>query len=431
MNVNRNTLNFSSLPAVIQEMIEGSSKAAAVIDELIDKWGENNALAILIMLDDMNIRGVQIASLYKICNQDIDKFYEKALTMTEDDVEKVNYESYTVCKYKAVYNGSKEDRDINPDNYVFTDEERNNIRDLKSKDRALSMLENSSKTNIESVTLIQDDRDLYPTITSKEALEIINNNGFKCGYEKNYESDDGKSITYRVFYNNIGDIICTNSLNEPDIFLWGECKLNVIRRASNRDYHLTGCNSYKNISGIVGYNIDLKEKPFKMYNKIVDRNNKLLKKIEYNYFNNNLIPIIRSNKGIQYIQDNREYDNIVIANIYDLLTFKETFYDLDDGLKSIYKVLVTYAEEKAYDELIYQLNTDDGVDVCLKLQEDLGIMLDSEKMLSAKDRFLRAGKRHFNIPGSKFLSGKFTQDPKDKIISERIIKIAEKKALPI
>lgn len=418
----RKPLDFSSLPLVIQEMIEDSSGAAAVIDELIEKKGENNSLALLIILDDMNIRGLQITNLYKMCDSDIEKFYEKVLTMTKEDIENVNYESYTVCIHKAIYDGSKEDRKNNPEKYLFTDEERNNMRNIKSKDRALDILETKTKTK-------QDD--LYPSITKKEALFIISKHGFTCGYKKTYETKEGKSVTYRVFYNELGDIIYTNSLESPDIFLWGECKLNAVRKNEESNLELIGCNAYKNIKEVVGYNIDLRKKPFETYQKIIDKGEKIIDKIKYNYYNNNLIPIISSNKGIEYLENNKEYENIVIKNICDLLTFKETYFDLDKKLKEIYKLLLKYAEEKAYDELIYQLNTDKGIDVALKLQEDLGIKLDKNKLFKAKERFLGTNKKHFDIPKSKFLSDTVVDDPKGKDINNRIIKIISKEKLTV
>ena len=415
----RKPLDFSSLPLVIQEMIEDSSGAAAVIDELIEKKGENNTLALLIILDDMNIRGLQITNLYKMCDSDIEKFYEKVLTITKEDIDNINYESYTVCIHKAIYDGNKEDRNNNPEKYLFTDEERNNMRKIKSKDRALNILENKEKPK-------QDD--LYPSITKKDAISIIDKHGFTCGYKKTYETE-GKRVTYRVFYNDLGDIIYTNSLENPDIFLWGECKLNAVRKNERNNLELIGCNSYKNIKEVVGYNIDLRKRPFETYKKIIDKGEKLIDKIKSNYYNNNLIPIISSNKGIEYIENNKEYENIVIKNICDLLTFKETFYDLDKELQEIYKLLLACAEEKAYDELIYQLNTDNGIDIALKLQEDLGIKLDKHKLFKAKERFLGTNKKHFDIPKSKFLSDRVVDDPKGKEINNRIIKIITKEKL--
>ena len=411
--MHRKPLDFSSLPIVIQEMIEDSSQAAAIIDELIEKKGDNNTLALLIILDDMNIRGLQITNLYKMCDKNIEKLYEKVLTMTKEDIEKINYESYAVCVHKAIYDGSKEDRENNPEKYLFTDEERNNMRNIKSKDRALNILETKEKTK-------QDD--LYPSITKQDAISIINKHGFTCGYKKTYEKE-GKRVTYRVFYNDLGDIIYTNSLENPDIFLWGECKLNAIRKNEGNSLELIGCNSYKNVKEVVGYNIDLRKKPFETYQKIIEKGEKLVEKIKYNYYNNNLIPIISSNKGIEYLKNNKEYENIVIKNICDLLTFKETYYDLDEKLQKIYKLLLTSAEEKAYDELIYQLNTDKGIDIAFKLQEDLGIKLDKYKLFKAKERFLGTNKKHFDIPKSKFLSDTVVDDPKGKEINNRIIKI--------
>ena len=416
----RKMLDFNSLPSIIQEMIEENTKAAAIIDELIEQKGENNALALFIILDDMNIRGVQIASLYKICNKDINEFYEKIISMTREDIEKINLESYTVCRYKAIYDGNKEDRENNPEKYIFTDDERNNLRNIKSKKRALSIIESNVK---------RKDNDLYPSISSTEALSIISKHGFSCGYKKIYETEDGNTIIYRVFYNDLGDIMYTTSLLNPDIFLWGECKLNVVRQNDNKEYELIGCNAYKNIKEVVGYNIDLREKPFETYKKIMDKKEKLLEIIKYNYYNNNLIPIIQSNKGTEYINNNKGYDNIIIANIYNLLTFKETYYDLDKKLKKIYKTLLISAEDKAYDELIYQLNTDKGIEIVLKLQEDLGILLNKNKLFEARDRFLKTSKKHFDIPKSKFLNDDIVDDPKGKEINKRIIKIINTEVL--
>ena len=91
--------------------------------------------------------------------------------------------------------------------------------------------------------------------------------------------------------------------------------------------------------------------------------------------------------------------------------------------------MLTCAEDKAYDELIYQLNTDKGIDIALKLQEDLGIKLDKNKLFEAKERYIESNKRHFDIPKSKFLSDTVVDDPKGKEINNRIIKIITKEKI--
>lgn len=416
--MNRKPLDFNSLPAVIQAMIEENTKAAAIIDELIENKGEINSLALMILLDDMNIRGTQIASLYKICNKDINNFYEKILTIEKEDIDNINYESYATCKYKAVYSGSKEERKNNPEKYLFTEDERNNIRNIKSKDRMLDIVENTIKPRSD---------DLFPSIKKNEALSLINKHGFTCGYKKTYELEDSKEISYRVFYNEIGDIIYTYSLVNPDIFLWGECKLNVVRQTDSKQFDNIGCNAYKNIKGIVGYNIDLRKKPFETYEKIMGKKEAALESIKYTYYNNNLIPIIASENGIKYKYNNKDYNGLVIANIYDLLTFKETYCDLDEELKKKYHVLLSHAEEKAYDELIYQLNTDDGIKIAIEIQNILGTKLDKNKLLAAKERYIKRNKNHFDIPKSKFLSDHVIDDPLGKMIEKRIIKIISHK----
>ncbi|MBR2588062.1 MAG: hypothetical protein IKF82_06070 [Bacilli bacterium] len=412
--MNRKPLDFNSLPAVIQAMIEENTKAAAIIDELIEEKGETKSLALMIMLDDMNIRGAQIASLYKNCGQNINDFYEKILTIEKEDIDNINYESFATCKYKAIYNGSKEERTKNPEKYLFTDEERNDIRNIKNKDRMLGIVENTIKPRKD---------DLFPSIKKNEALSLINKHGFTCGYKKTYELDDTKEITYRVFYNEIGDIIYTYSLVNPDIFLWGECKLNAVRQTDNKKLDNVGCNAYKNIKGIVGYNIDLRKKPFETYEKVNDKQENPIESIKYTYYNNNLIPIIASENGIKYKYNNKDYKGLVTANIYDLLTFKETYYDLDEELKKRYSVLLSHAEDKAYDELIYQLNTDDGIQIALEIQNILGTKLEKTKLFAAKERFVKRNKNHFEIPKSKFLSDHVIEDPIGNSIEKRIMKI--------
>ena len=414
----RKKIDFSVLPSAIQYMIENNQTAASIIDELVENKGENSTLSLLIILDDMNIRGVQISNLYKMCGQNIDKFYEKIITMTDEDINELNYKSYAVCPFKAIYEGGAEDRIINPDKYMFTDEERNDLRNKKSKNQAREMLDKS---------VIKQNENFFPTIKAKDAISIIENQGFKCGYKIEYKNKDKKKATYRVFYNSLGDIIYTNSLENPDVFLWGESKLNIVRQTDNKKIFNVGCNSYRNIKNIVGYNIELKENPFETYEKILENNEKNITDIKKEYYNNNLFPIIKSLNGINYKEKYHDYNGVVISEIYNLFAFPKTYELLDEGLKKIYANLLSYSEEKAYDELLYQLNTDKGIDIAQKLQKDLSIELDKEKLLEAKDRFCQKHNKYFNIQKSKFFSHFIVEDPLDKELKERISRILDTK----
>ena len=162
--MNRKPLDFSSLAAMIKEMSEDSSAAASVIDELIQTKGENITFSLLIILDDLNIRGTQIQNLYKMCGQNIEKFYEKIISIEKKDIEKLNSISFSINKYKAVFEGTSKDRLLTPEKYIFTDEERNKLRNKKSKDMAKDILDDRP---------IKKELDLYPSINSKDALEII------------------------------------------------------------------------------------------------------------------------------------------------------------------------------------------------------------------------------------------------------------------
>ncbi|MBR3199586.1 MAG: hypothetical protein IKG27_06200 [Bacilli bacterium] len=407
--MNRKPLDLTSLPNIIKEMIEGNANAACIIDELIKTKGENNTLAILIILDDMNIRGSQLYNLYKMCEQDINNFYEKVINMSEKDTEELNSNSFAITKYKAIFEGTSKDRENNPDKYIFSDEERNNIRNKKSKDMARDILE-------------EKQTDLYPSITSKEALQIINKKGFTLGYQKTYETNN-KKIIYRVFYNEYGDILYTHSLEKPDIFLWGESKLHMLRHYNHQKYDNIKCNIYKNIRGIISYVIELKEKPFKTYEEILERKEEKIKEYKPEYYDSNMLPIIKSLDSLKYKEKNKDYNSIVIASIYNLMVFPETYYDLDKNLKQIYKKLLENSEVKAYDEIIYQLNANDSIEIAKKIQDVLRINLDKEKLLKAKARYQE--KIYQNTNAKNKILSHFIENPEDINLKTKIDKISK------
>ena len=384
--IERETLDFSSLPNIIRLMIEDNSDAATVIDKLIELKGESNALATLILLDDMNIRGIQLSILYKMCNQDIETFYETVINITKDDIELLNRTSAPLCVYKAIFEGTSEDRKKYPNKYIFTNVERENYTKNKEKNNAV-------------------EKDLYPTITIEEALKIIKNKGFKCGYKTEYINDNHIKEVYWIFYNKLGDILYTNSLENKNIFLWKDSKLNVVRSKDNNN---------------INYVIELKNHPFETYDRLLtNSHNKLNEDM-------NLIPIIKTIKGIKYTEKNPNYSSCVTALIYDLLSFEQIYNELDEGLKAIYKPLLEQASDKAYDEIINHLNADDGIEIATNLQNILGFNLSKSKLLAAKDRFCKARGHETNNSKKKFLSRLVSDDPYTKDMNHRIIEVLTK-----
>ena len=384
--IEREMLDFSSLPNIIRLMIEDNSDAATVIDKLIELKGESNALATLILLDDMNIRGIQLSILYKMCNQDIETFYETVINITKDDIELLNRTSAPLCVYKAIFEGTSEDRKKYPNKYIFTNVERENYTKSKEKNNAV-------------------EKDLYPTITIEEALKIIKNKGFKCGYKTEYINDNHIKEVYWIFYNKLGDILYTNSLENKNIFLWKDSKLNVVRSKDNNN---------------INYVIELKDHPFETYDRLLtNSHNKLNEDM-------NLIPIIKTIKGIKYTEKNPNYSSCVTALIYDLLSFEQIYNELDEGLKAIYKPLLEQASDKAYDEIINHLNADDGIEIATNLQNILGFNLSKSKLLAAKDRFCKARGHETNNSKKKFLSRLVSDDPYTKDMNHRIIEVLTK-----
>ena len=381
----REVIDFSSFPNVIRSMIEDNADAANVIDELIELKGESNSLATLILLDDMNIRGVQLYTLYKDCNQNIDKFYDTVINITPDDIFVLNKNAAPLSFYKAIFEGTSKDRKNNPKKYIFTDEERENYTHHKL-----------NKNN----NMVR--KDLYPTIKQEDALKIINNKGFICGYKKEYIGNNHNKEIYQVFYNNIGDILYTISSENKNIFLWKDAKINAIRQndSVNRQYI-----------------IDLKDHPFETYHELSHY------KPVYDV---NLVPIIKTIKGIKFTEKYPSYSSCVTASIYDLLSFDKTYQELDDGLKKIYKPLLKIVNNKAYDEIINHLTSDDGIKIATDLQNILGVRLSKSKLVAAKDRFCKIHGHKTIIPEKKFLSRIISDDPYTKDMNHRIIKVLER-----
>lgn len=385
---NREMLTFTSLPNVIRLMMEDNSDAATVIDNLIELKGESSALATLILLDDMNIRGVQLYTLYKICNKDIETFYNKVINMTKEDILLLNQASASLSENKAIFEGTSEDRKNNPEKYVFTSKEREFY--TKNKKEII-------KNTVE--------KDLYPSITLEEGLKILKNKGFTCGYKKEYINDNHIKEVYRVFYNNSGDILYTNSLENKNIFLWKDSKLNVIRSKENHN---------------VNYIIELKDHPFKTYDKLLKTTHK---KLEDDI---NLLPVIKTTNGMKYKEKNHSYTSCVAASIYDLLAFDQSYKELDDGLQKIYAPLLNQASNMAYDQIIKHLNADDGIEIATNIQNILGFNLSKSKLLAAKGRFCKARGQVINTNKKKFLSSLVTNDPYNKGMNHRIIEVLTK-----
>ena len=378
----RKPLDFTSFPSIIRDMAENNSDAAAIIDELIELKGETISLSTLILLDDINIRGIQLYDLYKMCDQDIEKFYNKIINITKDDILSLNKISAPLCFYKAIFEGTSEDRKKDPQKYIFKDEEREKYTNNKSDNTAI-------------------EKDLYPAITEKEALDIIESNGFICGYRKEYVDNNHNSEIYRVFYNDLGDILYTTSLENKDIFLWQDAKLSTLYQKDGKH---------------INYLIELKDHPFKVYNDFLNQHNEHIQDCD-------LMPIIKTIKGIQYLEHYPKYTSCIIASIYDLLSFEHTYQELDDGLRKIYKPLLECASDKAYDEIIKHLNSDDGIEIANDLQNILGYNLSKTKLIAAKERFCEAHGHEVNRAKKRFLSKLFSDDPYTKDINSKIIDV--------
>ncbi len=383
-NFKRKPLDFNSFPSIIKEMSENDSNAATVIDELIELKGENISLAILILLDDMNIRGIQLFNLYKMCHQDIEKFYNKITNIKEEDINYINHLSASLTPYKAVFQGTCLNRFKFPYEYLFSNQERVDYIKCKFINQPLKTTKH----------------DLYPDISIEEALKIITDYGFMCGYSQEYFNNHNKEI-YQVFYNKKGDILYTTSLENKDIFLWKDSKL--IHPKSNTLNE-----------------IELKDAPFETYEN-------LLKQEENKPYNYTLLPVIKNIGSLKYQEQNHNYISSVTAHIYNLLTFEQTYEYLDNGLKKLYAPLLKTASDKAYDEIIKNLKNKDGLEIAINLQDNMNYNLSKSKLFAAKERFCKSHGHSINHPKKRFLCQLFLDDPYIQNINTKIIDILDHK----
>lgn len=371
INSKRKQIDYKSLPHVIQNMIEQNTDAANILDKLIETKGESITLSTLILLDDMNIRGIQLMQLYIMCDKDIDKLYNKIINITPEDIRALNTLSAPLCAYKALYEGNSLDREKHPEKYIFTNEEREKIISKKNNQK----------------------EDLYPTVSISEALKIIKDKDFYCGYKKEYIVNHDKE-TYWIFYNKKGDILYTTSSENQNLFLLKDSKLIITN----------------NIQGIC--EIDLKDHPFETYKTL---------NLQTPH-NNFILPIIKTIKSIQYKEKYHTYISCVIASIYDMLVFETTYEKLDNNLKKIYEPLLKCSNDMAYDEIIKHLASDDGIQIAMELQNILGYNLDKNKLLKAKERFYQAkGIKPQNK--KRFLSNLISDNPHTKEMNNKIIEI--------
>lgn len=118
INLSDNTLE------VVEKMVEGNPGAITVIMKILDRKHDPMSMMVVLMLDDMNIRGPQIWVGYKdFCGQDIEVFVKKIKARDQGMVDAINAECYQPdsehdgYKEKAVVAGASFD-ELSRDNSI-------------------------------------------------------------------------------------------------------------------------------------------------------------------------------------------------------------------------------------------------------------------------------------------------------------------------
>lgn len=156
--------------SIISKMSEQNPGAITSLSSLI-KDDPKSGFMLILSLDDMNIRGSQVWTVYKdYCNEDIEKFKEVIHNRDNDMIEFINEQSASINGEKAVAGGASFDRSKVPGKYRFTEEEVNELREnrearlrhkkfeeLKAKEQATKE-ERKSKTKLD---LIKEKREKY------------------------------------------------------------------------------------------------------------------------------------------------------------------------------------------------------------------------------------------------------------------------------
>lgn len=105
----RHTLNHEMSPEeAVEQMVEDNDPALYVLTEIINKHVAPEA--VLLDLDDMNIRGEQIQIGIKACGGDIKLFVERVTARSRFLVDEINKEC---SRHKAVTAGASFVKDRN------------------------------------------------------------------------------------------------------------------------------------------------------------------------------------------------------------------------------------------------------------------------------------------------------------------------------
>lgn len=236
---------------------------------------------------------------------------------------------------------------------------------------------------------IKGDSILYfpKDITTEEGLEIIRQRKFKCGYHYTIE-EDGRTIVRAIFYNHKNDLLSIR-FTEEQFYLPEESNRLYINRQIPLGQNQVKAKHFPPIN------------PFKEYSHTKSVIPKEAQPIDINNIDNiidyqlRLIPDnyeieIYRRKRIKEIEQTIENSSkraaalenlnhiIQLANLYK---FEETYSELDEVLKVLYKPLLEIHKSEFYSRVVSLIECNRYDEIITELLNLLGIALDKDIVL--------------------------------------------------
>lgn len=223
-------------------------------------------------------------------------------------------------------------------------------------------------------------------ISTAKALEIIKQRKFQCGYQYTIE-EDGKTIIRAIFYNHKYDILSVR-FTEDQFYLPGESNRLYINRQievgkgifkAKHFLPINPFNEFSHTKSVIPVNVE----PIDIDNidSIIDYQPRLIP-------DNYEIEVYRRKKTREINEENssekskklEDLNHVVqLANLYK---FEETYEELDDTLKTLYRPLLGHHKSEFYSRVIALINFHNCDDIITELLELLGIVLDKDTVLN-------------------------------------------------
>lgn len=229
-------------------------------------------------------------------------------------------------------------------------------------------------------------------ISTKEALETIKQHKFKCGYKYIIE-EEGQNIIRAIFYNHKYDLLSIR-FTEDQFYLPTEVSRLYINRQievskgvfkAKHFLPINPFNEFPHTKSVITTNVE----PIDINNidNIVNYQQRLIPdNYDIEVYRRKRVKEIKETKK-NSSERSRELEKLShVVQLANLYKFEETYKELDDTLKILYKPLLENHKSEFYSRIFALMNCTNCDDIITELLDLLGIVLDKDAILSEMTR---------------------------------------------